>query len=84
MRHHNAFVAERRQLALDAITARPRLIAEPQRHPLLNELASQPPQRRRRVRDPAIFPDLAPQAAFRQRHGDPILVNIKPDIRSQP
>src|SRR6516162_3450046 len=34
-----------------------------------------------RVRDPAIVPDLAPQAAFRQRYGDPVLVNIKPDMR---
>jgi hypothetical protein len=73
-RHHNAFVPERRQLALDAITARPRLITEPQLHPLLAELASQSPQRRGRVRDPAIFPHLAPQATFRDRHDDPVLI----------
>jgi len=80
-RHDSAFVPERRQLALDAITARPGLIAEPQLDPLLAELAGQPLQRRRRVRDPAIFPHLAPPAAFRDRHDDPVLVNIKPDIR---
>jgi hypothetical protein len=45
------------------------------------ELANQPLQSRRRVRDPAVVPNLAPQAAFRYRHDDPILVNIKPDIR---
>jgi hypothetical protein len=80
-RHDNAFVPERRQLALDAITARPRLIAEPQLDPLLAELAGQPPQRRRRVRDPAVSPHLAPPAAFCDRHDDPVLVNVKPDIR---
>jgi hypothetical protein len=30
---------------------------------------------------PALTPDLAPHAAFRDRHDDPVLVNIKPDIR---
>ena len=79
-RHHDTVVPARRQLALDAITARPRLIAEPQRHPLLAELVSQPPQRCRRVRDPTIVPHLPPQAAFGDRHDDPILVNIKPDV----
>jgi len=80
-RHYNAFVPVRRQLALDAITTRPRLIAEPQLNPLLAELAGQPPQRRRRVRDPAKFPHLAPPATFRDRHDDRVLMNIKPDIR---
>ena len=41
----------------------PILIAEPQLDPLLAELAGQPLQRRRRVRDPAIFP--APRPAGR-------------------
>jgi hypothetical protein len=78
---HNAFVTERRQLALDAITARPALIAELRLDPLLVELAGQPPQHRWRVRDPAVFPHLAPPAAFHDRHYDPVLVNIKPHIR---
>ena len=36
---------------------------------------------RRHVRDPAVVPNLAAQAAFGYRHDDPVLVNIKPDIR---
>ena len=52
----------------------PILIAEPQRYPLLAELASQPPQRCRRVRDPAIVPHLASHAAFRGRYDDPVLI----------
>jgi len=58
-------VSKHRQLALDAITARSCLIAEPQLNSLLAELASEPPQRRRRVRDSTIFPHLAPQTALR-------------------
>ena len=53
--HHNASVPVRRQLALNAVTARPRLIAEPQLCPVLAELAGQPPQRCRRVGDPTIL-----------------------------
>ena len=34
-----------------------------------------------RVRDPAIFPHFASTAALGYRHNDPVLVNIKPDIR---
>jgi len=36
---------------------------------------------RRHVRDPAVVPNLAAQAAFGYRHDDPVLVNINPDIR---
>jgi hypothetical protein len=32
------------------------------------------------VRDPTIFPHLAPPATFRDRHDDLVLVNIKADI----
>jgi len=45
------------------------------------ELANQPLQSLRRVRDPAVVPNLAAPAAFRERHDDPVLMNIKPDIR---
>jgi hypothetical protein len=62
-RHDNAFVPRHRQLALDAISARSRLIAEPQLCSLPAELARQPLQRCRRVRDPTIFPHLAAPAA---------------------
>ena len=68
----------------DPIPARrndPILIAELQRDPLLAKFAGQPLQRRRRVRDPTIFAHLASQAAFRDRYRDPVLVNVKPDIR---
>jgi hypothetical protein len=40
-RHHNAFVPVRRQVTLDAIAARPCLIAEPKPHTLAAELAHQ-------------------------------------------
>jgi hypothetical protein len=78
---NNAVVPVPRQLALDAVTTRPGFVAQPQLHPLLAELANQPVQSRRRVGDPAVVANLTPQAAFRYRHGDPVLVNIKPDIR---
>src|SRR6202022_1446621 len=71
----------RRQATLDAVAARAGLIAEPQLHPLVAKLAGQPLQCCRRVRDPAVVSNLAPQAAFGYRHDDPVLVNIKPDIR---
>jgi hypothetical protein len=45
------------------------------------KLAHQPRQSRRRVRNLPIVPHRTPQAAFRYRHDDPVLVNIKPDIR---
>jgi hypothetical protein len=80
-RHHDAFVPAPRQVTLDAIAARPRLVTEPQLHSFTAELARQAIQGRRRVRDPAIVPNLAPQAAFCYRHDDTVLVNIKPDIR---
>jgi hypothetical protein len=83
-RHHNALLPVRRQVTLDAVAARAGLIAEPQLHPLVAKLAGQPLQRCRRVRDPAVVSNLAPQAAFGYRHDDPVLVNIKPDIRIIP
>jgi len=57
------------------------MVTEPQLHPFTAELARQAIQGRRRVRDPAIVPNLAPQAAFCYRHDDTVLVNIRPDIR---
>jgi hypothetical protein len=47
----------------------------------MTQLANQPLQSRRRVFDPAIVPNLAAQTAFRYRHDDPVLVNVKSDIR---
>jgi hypothetical protein len=72
-RHHDAFMPVPRQVTLDAIAARPRLIAEPKTHTLAPELAHQTVQVRRRIRDPAIFPDLAAEAALGHRHNDPFL-----------
>jgi hypothetical protein len=48
--------------------------------PLTAELGNQPVQSRRRVRDPVVVPNLAPEAALRYRH-DPVLVDIEPDVR---
>jgi Ketopantoate reductase PanE/ApbA len=68
----------RRQVTLDAIATRPGLIAEPKPHT---------PRRRacapddRRIGNPTVFPGLAADAALGYRHDDPVLVNIKPDIR---
>src|SRR5882672_5588588 len=71
----------RRQVTLDAIAARARLVAEPKPDALAAELAHQAIQARRRVGDPTIFPDLAADAALRYRHNNPLLVNIKSDKR---
>jgi hypothetical protein len=49
--------------------------------PLTAELGNQPVQSRRRVRDPVVVPNLAPEAALRYRHDDPVLVDIEPDVR---
>ena len=51
---HDAFVPAPRQATLDAIAARPRLIAEPQSQPFAAKLAHQAIQCRRRVRNPTI------------------------------
>ena len=80
-RHHDAFVPARRQMTLDAIAARPRLVTEPQLHPFTAELARQAIQGRRRVRNAAVFADLATQPILGHRYHDPPLVNINPDIR---
>ena len=68
-------------MTLDAIAARPRLVTEPQLHPFPAELARQAIQGRRRVRNSAVFADLATQPILGHRYDDPLLVNIKPDIR---
>ena len=59
---HDAFMPPGRQSTLNAITARPHLVAKPQRHAVAAELAQQTVQRRRRVRDPAVLPYLAARA----------------------
>jgi len=79
--NNDTIVPTRRQLALDPVAARPCFIAEPQLHPITAELANQPLQRRRCVHDPTVVPNLAALAAFRNRHDDAVLMNIKPDIR---
>src|SRR5467141_3794805 len=79
--NHDAFVTVRRHVTLNAIAARPRLVAEPKPDALAAEPAHQPIQRRRGVRDTTVLPNLTADAALRHRHNDPILVNVKPDIR---
>ena len=79
-RHHNAFVSVRRQVTLDAIAARACLITEPKPDARAAELAHQAIQGPRRVGNPAIFPDLAAQAALGYRDDNAFLVNIKPNL----
>src|SRR6516165_7481136 len=43
-------------------------------------LAQQTIQRRRRVRDPAVLPHFAAQAARRHRDDNAVLVNIEPNV----
>src|SRR5712691_5499394 len=78
--YDDAFVAVPRHVTLNAIAARPRLVAEPKPDAPAAEPAHQPIQRCRRVRDPAVLPNLAPQAARRDRNDDVFLVNIKPNV----
>jgi len=78
--NHDAFVPLGRQSTLNAITARSRFVAKPQGRAVAAELAQQMVQRRRRVRDPAAFSYLAPQAARGHRNNDALLVNIKPNV----
>jgi hypothetical protein len=67
-------------LTLDAIAARASLIAEPQLHPLRRRAAYQTVQRRRRVRDPTRFSNLAAEAALGHRDNEALLVNMEPDL----
>src|SRR5216684_8773549 len=78
--NHDAFVTVHRHVTLNAIAARPRLVAEPKPDALAAEPAHQPIQRCRRVRDPAVLPNLAPRAARGHRNNDAFLVNIKPNV----
>ena len=78
--YHHAFVALARQSTVDAIAARPCFIAKSQGYAVATELAQQTVQRRRRVRDPAVLPHLAPQTASCRRDHDAFLVNIKPNV----
>src|SRR6516225_994344 len=64
---HDALVSSTRQATLDAIPARSRFVAKPQRDAVAAKLAKQTVQRRRRVRNPAVLPHLAAQPARRYR-----------------
>ena len=69
-----------RQATLNAITTRSCFVAKPQYHAVAAKLAQQTVQRRRRVRDPAVLPHLAAQAARRHSDDDAVLVNIEPNV----
>ena len=71
-------------MALDAIAARPRLVAEPQLRAVSVKLARQPIQRRRCVRNLAVFAGFAAHTALGVGDNNPLLVNVKPDIRYHP
>ena len=68
-------------MTLDAIAARACFVTNPKPDALAAELAHQAIQGRWRVGNPTIFPDLTAEAALGYRHDDPLLVNIKTDIR---
>jgi hypothetical protein len=72
----------RQQVTLNSIAGRHRLVTEPKPAGVA-KLAQQTVDCRRRVRDPAVFPNLAADTALRQRNSDPVLVNVKPDIRDK-
>jgi hypothetical protein len=64
-----------------AVTARARFVTKPKSDALAAQFAHQAIQGRRRVGNPAVFSHLTAQAALGHRHHDPLLVNIKTDIR---
>src|SRR5437016_12407809 len=70
----------RRQATLDAIAARPGLVAKPKSRAGLAELAHQTIQRRYRVCGPTAFFNLAAQAVLGHRDNIAFLGNVKPDI----
>src|ERR1700746_1363627 len=76
----DTFMAALRHVALNAIAARPRLVAEPKPRAAVGELAHQPIQGRRGVGDTTVFPSCAADAVLGYRHDDRFLVNIKADI----
>jgi hypothetical protein len=80
-----AVVSLRRQMTLDAVAARPRLVAQPHPHPIMAALdhgrACTPHDSRPSPCSRCgVLPDLAARAALGNRHDDPLLVNVKPDI----
>jgi hypothetical protein len=79
--NHDAFVTARRRVSLNAIAARPRLVTKPKPHAAVAELAYQPIQGRRRIRNTTVFSNVAAETAFGHRHNDRVLVNVKSDIR---
>ena len=59
---HDAVMPMRRQLTLDVIAARPRLVTEPKPDARAAEFAHQAIQARRRIGDPTIVANLAADA----------------------
>jgi hypothetical protein len=57
----------------------PILVAEPKPH-VAAELAYQPIQRCRRIRNTAIFSNFASLPALGHRHNDRVLMNVQPGI----
>jgi hypothetical protein len=74
-------VTVRRQVTLNAIAASPCLVTEPKPHAAIAELASQPIQGRRRIRNTTVLSNFAAEAALGYRHNGCVLVNVKSDIR---
>ena len=81
--NHDALVAGCCQLPLDAIAARPGLVAEPQTGPILRELRHQRPQSGWRVGNLAVFTHFSPLARIRRRDRNRILVHIQTNVRDR-
>jgi hypothetical protein len=56
----------------------PILVAEPKPHAAVAQLAHQPIQGRRRIRNTTVFSNFAAEAALGHRHNDRVLVNASP------
>jgi hypothetical protein len=68
------------QVPLNAVAARPGLIAEPQFVPAAGQLRSQRRHRRGSIRDLAVLAHLTPLAGFGKRHRNRLLVHIQTDV----
>jgi hypothetical protein len=76
----DALMPGERQLTLNSIAARSGLITEQKLPPASRKLRRQRFQRRRRVRDPAVLPNVFAPFCLGKRDCDRVLVNVEADI----
>jgi hypothetical protein len=79
-RDDGAFVSRSAELSLNAVTARPGFVTEPQISSRRSQLHGQRLQGSRRIGDLPVLAHFSPQARCGQRHRYRILVHVKPDI----